>query len=159
MFSLVSTIAVSAQSVASIRSINGKVASINKGVKKYKKVKKDVMGLSTEGGEATFYHDRSVLKKITAKIYGETFNTVGNLYFEKGQPLYYEMRENRYDTQISLNKPVKVVKVTSEKYYFSDGKLVRIYVGNKIIKKSSLRYTELKDAMMETAEALKAAYS
>lgn len=153
-----SAIAASGQSAVSISAINGKVAAINKGVKKYKRVKKDVADLSTEGAEATFYHDRRILKKIAAKIYGETYNATANLYYDKGEPLYYEFRENRYDTQIGLDKPVNVVKVTNEKYYFTAGKLLRVTIGNKIIKSSSSQYAELRDRMTEIAAKLKAAY-
>ena len=158
IFLLTSAFAASAQSAAPINAINGKVAAINKGVKKFKRVKKDVTDISTEGAEATFYHDRRVLKKIAAKIYGETYNAVASLYYDNGDPLYYEFRENRYDTQIGLDKPVKVVKVTIEKYYFTAGKLVRIAVGNKIIKKSDPKYTELNDSMTELAKGIRAAY-
>ncbi len=158
IFLLTSAFAVSAQSASSISAINSKVATINKGVKRYKRVKKDVADISTEGAEATFYHDRRVLKKIAAKIYGETYNAVASLYYDNGDPLCYEFRENRYDTQIGLDKPVKVVKVTNEKYYFTGGKLVRITVGNKIVKKSDPKYAEMRDRMTELEKGLKEAY-
>lgn len=159
IFLLTSAFAVSAQSAASISAINTKVATINKGVKKYKRVKQEVMDLSLEGGEATFYHDRRVLNKIAAKLYGETYNSVVNLYYDNGDPLFFEFRENRYDTQIGLEKPVKVVKVKIEKYYFTAGKLVRISLGNKIVKKSDPRYAIMRDSMTDLAKDLKAAYS
>ena len=158
IFLLTSAFVASAQSAASISAINSKVAAINKGQKKYKRVKKDVTDISTEGAEATFYHDRRILKKIAAKIYGETYNATANLYYDRGDPLYYEFRENRYDTQIGLDKPVKVVKVTNEKYYFTGRKLVRITVGNKILKKSDPKYAEMRDRMTELTKGLKAAY-
>ncbi len=150
------TIAASGQSVASIP---GKVAAINKNVKKYKKVKKDVADISTEGAEATYYHDQADLKKIYARIYGETFNAVTSLYFENDKPLYIEFRNNRYNTQIGLSKPVKVVKVEIKKYFFADGELVKLMVGTKVIARSSDRYTELRDEIIKIADDLKAAFA
>ncbi len=63
-----------AQTQKEVIKIRAQVAAINKGASKYTKTIKDVEDISLEGTEATYYHSAGNLKKITTKMFGETYN-------------------------------------------------------------------------------------
>ena len=150
-----SVVSVSGQDDKSITEVRGKVAAINKNAARYTRTKRDVFDLSTEGAEATYFRKGKDLKKITAKIYGETFNATVELYFENGGPIFYYLKLRRYDTQIGLAKPVKVVRTEEERYYFAGSEMIRVMVGKEVIKKTDERYGELRDDMLKLAEGLR----
>lgn len=151
-------LSVSAQEDKQITAIRGKVAAINKSAARYTRTKRDVFGISTEGAEATYFQKGKELKKITAKIYGETFNASAELYFENGNPLFYYLKINRYDTQIGLKKPVKVVRVEEERYYFAGTAMIRVMLGTKIIRETDEKYAEMRDGILQIAKELLEAY-
>ena len=126
--------AVNAQNDKAVTGIRAKVAKIDASGKKLIKTKKDVPGISTEGAEATFYRTGNELKKIAVKIYGETFNGSSEFYFDNGKLIFEYDRVNRYDTQIGLSKPVKVIRVEQMRGYFDDGRLFRLLFGKKVVK-------------------------
>jgi hypothetical protein len=126
-----SGLAVHAQTDKRVADIRGKVAEINKGAGKFTKTKKDVTGISTEGAEATLFHKGKELKKVVAKIYGETFNAISEFYFDGGDLIFAYDKINHYDTQIGLEKPVKVVRVEEIRSYFDGGKMFKLLNGAK----------------------------
>ena len=151
-------VAISAQVDKRIADVQRKVAAINKNAARYTKTKRDVLGASTEGGEASYFHKGKELKKITAKIYGETYNAVAELYFETGQPVFYYFKLNRYDTQIGLSKPVKIVKVEEERYYFAGAEMIKVMFGKKVIKETDEKYAEMRDGILKLSDDLRMAY-
>ena len=90
--------------------IRAEVAAINKGAAKYTKTTKDVEDISLEGTEATYFSSAGNLRKITAKMYGETYNATGEFYYRDGELIFAFLKHNQYDTQIGLDKPPKVVR-------------------------------------------------
>jgi hypothetical protein len=64
---------------------------------------------------------------------------------------------NKYDTQIGMTPPPKVVRVEEERYYFSDGELIRLLAGKTEIKPGDEKYNEMKDGIMELEKGLKEA--
>jgi len=148
-------IAVQAQSDKRVTDIRAKVAKIDSSSAKLTKTKKDVPGISTEGAEATFYRAGKELKKIAVKIYGETFNGTSEFYFDDGKMIFEYDRVNRYDTQIGLSKPVKVVRVEQMRGYFEDGKMFRLLFGKKVIKAATDEFTEYEK---ESAEMFKGVF-
>jgi len=147
-----------AQSRAEIRSIAKQVNTINRNLKRYTKKKKDVDDVSTEGAAATYYVSGRGLMKISARIYGETFNAVGSFYYQGEEMIFAYFKLNRYDTQIGLEKPVKVVKVEEKRLYFSGEKLIKLLIGKKQIKSGDERFDDSKNEIVELANKLKAAY-
>lgn len=147
-----------AQGAKEIASIAKQVNTIDKNLKKYTKKKKDVDDISLEGAEATYYVSGRGLMKISAKMYGETYNAVGLFYFQGEEMIFAYLKLNKYDTQIGLEKPVKVVKVEEKRLYFSGGELIKLLIGKKQIKSSDEKFTESKDEIVDLAQKLKAAY-
>lgn len=145
----------SAQAENDVVKIRAEVAAINKGAAKYKKTTKSVEGISLEGTEATYHRSAGNLRKITAKMYGETYNATGEFYYRDGRLIFAFLKHNQYDTQIGLDKPPKVVRVEEQRFYFADGDLIRLLVGKKEIKSGDERYTELKDEIIGISDKLK----
>lgn len=146
-----------AQTEKEIVKIRAEVAAINKGAAKYKKKTKVVEDISLEGAEATFFSAGENLKKITSKMYGETYNATGEFYYRDGHLIFAFLKHNKYDTQIGLDKPPKVVSVEEQRFYFADGDLIRLLVGKKELK-SGERYDELKDGIVDISSKLKDSY-
>lgn len=136
--------------------IRVEVAAIEKGASKYKKTTKDVEGISLEGTEATYFYSGNDLKKITAQMYGETYNATAELYYQNGELLFAFVKHNRYDTQIGVNPPPKVARTEEQRFYFgSDGELIRLLVGKKELKSGDERYVELNDEILSISGKLK----
>ena len=111
----------SAQTNDPIQAIRREYASINKGARRYRKVKKELSGFSLEGGELVAYFKGPALVKIVATHYGEEGNTVEEYYYSNGNLIFVFERVSRYDRPMSG----KVTATAENRFYFSDGKLIR----------------------------------
>jgi len=149
-----SALAANAQIDKRVTDIRAKVAEINGSAAKFTKTKKDVFGISTEGAEATLFHSGKELKKIAAKIYGETFNGTSEFYFSGGELIFVYDRINRYDTQIGLKRPVKVVRVEQYRSYFDKGKMFRHLIGSKVSAPGTDEFAEQEKAGPDTVKAI-----
>lgn len=147
--------AANAQTEKEIAKIRAEVAAINKGAAKYKKTTKNVEDISLEGTEATFSSAGGNLKKITSKMYGETYNATGEFYYRNGQLIFAFLKHNQYDTQIGLGKTPKVVRAEQRRFYFAEGELIRLLVGKEELKSADERYAELRDSVADIAAKLK----
>lgn len=144
-----------AQVEKSVTEIRKRVATINKSLPAYARGTKNIEGISTEGAEATLYNSGKGLKKIVAEIYGETFKAAGDFYYQDEKLIFAYFRLNRYDTQIGLSKPVKVVKVEEKRLYFADGEMIKLLVGKYLVKPGSKQWEESKDDILRLSEQLK----
>ena len=144
-----------AQSEKEIVKIRAEVTEINKGAAKYTKTTKDVEDIALEGAEATFYRSAGNLRKITAKMYGETYNATGEFYYRDGQLIFAFLKHNRYDTQIGLDKPPKVASTEEQRFYFAGGDLIRLLIGKTELKSGDERYSDLKDEIISVSGKLK----
>jgi hypothetical protein len=149
-----SALAVGAQTDKRVTRVRAKVAEIDRSAAKYTKTKKDVLGISTEGAEVTLYHSGKELKKIAAKIYGETFRGTSEFYFSGGELIFQYDRVNRYDTQIGLKRPVKIVRVEQYRSYFDEGKLFKLLIGNKTIAPGSDDFIGHEKDSLETVKTI-----
>ena len=147
-----------AQVEKQVAGIRAEVAAINKAAKGYKKKSKDVDGLSLEGAAATYFTSGKGLKKITAKLYGETYNASAEIYYQGEEVIFIYWKMNKYDTQIGMTPPPKVIRVEEERYYFAGGELIRLLKGKKEIKPADEEYTEMKAGILELEKGLKEAY-
>jgi hypothetical protein len=147
-----------AQDQKEILSIRNEVNTINKNLKKYTKKTKDVDDISLEGTEATYYSSGRGLLKISAKMFGESYNAIGEFYYQGEELIFAYLRFNRYDTQIGLKKAPKVVKVEEKRLYFAGGDLIKLLIGKKQIKSTNKIFNESKDEIVEISGKLKAAF-
>lgn len=156
---LISGLCAFAQTVETqITAIRAEVAAINGRNAKYTKKTLNVEDISLEGTEATYYVSGKGLKKIVARMYGETFNATGEYYYSGEELIFAFVRFNRYDTQIGATPAPKVVRTEERRFYFSNGNLIRLLVGKKELKPGAENYEELKTEALAIAEKLKQAY-
>ncbi|MGB2752999.1 MAG: hypothetical protein WBC19_13155 [Pyrinomonadaceae bacterium] len=156
VLTFIGSVSAQAQTDKDITEIRSQVAAINKGVAKYKKVTKDVDDVSLEGAEATYYRSGEDLKKITTRMYGETYKATGEFYYRDGELIFGFIKHSQYDTQIGLSKPVKVIRVEERRYYFAGGVLIKLMVGKKTLKSDSEKYSQLKDEIIDISGKLTA---
>jgi hypothetical protein len=156
VLAILSLVTANAQTKQTVSDIRADVTKINSFAARgrYTKTKKDVPGISTEGAEAMLFHSGKDLKKVVAKIYGETFKGVSEFYFKGGELIFEYDRINRYDTQIGLSRPVKVVRVEHYRSYFDNGKMIRLLIGNKTIKPGSDEFVENEKRSAETVKSI-----
>jgi hypothetical protein len=119
------SVAQSADSI--ISNIRIKYQDIRNNLKSYDTVSTDLEEGSTEGGEATGYYNGKDIKLIEITYYGEMGKTKLEYYFDNGRLFF--VFENRY----KYNRPIydtiafdpKKTRVTKDRYYFHNEKLVR----------------------------------
>ena len=140
-----------------VSAIRAEVTAINKNAKSYTKKTKDVADVSLEGTEATFFTSGRGLHKITAKMYGETFQATGEYYFQGEELIFAYEKMSRYNGQIGMSKPVKVVKTEEKRMYFSDGKMIKILVGKINVKSGSKQWEESEKDTLDLIQTFKKA--
>jgi hypothetical protein len=152
---LLFSIAANAQTEKQIAAIRADVNAINKNAPKYTKRKRNVDGVSLEGTEATYFISGKGVKKIVAKIYGETFRSTAELFYAGEELIFAYERLEKYDTQIGMTPPPRVVKIEEIRLYRSGGKTVRILSGKVQLKPDDIKFTEAEYQIMELADQLK----
>ena len=154
---LLATLAIG-QTPKQIDSIRAEVNLINKSAAKYQKKTKNVDDISLEGTEATYFTSGRGLKKITARMFGETYRATAELFFS-GEELIFAFRKvERYDTHIAMKPPPKIVKVTETRVYFAGEKAIRVMEGKSILSYSAKEFAEAETEMKELAGKLKDGY-
>ena len=104
-----------------LRTIRARYLTVNRNQAKYTKIKKDLSGFSTEGGELIAYLDGGSIVKIVANFYGETGKALEEYYYEDGQLIFVFRKDFRY------SKPLygRVVSSQAQRFYFDRGKMIR----------------------------------
>lgn len=110
-----------AQTVDPIQSIRQQYTAINKRVARYKKVKKELSGFSTEGGELTAYFDGPAVMKIAATYYGESGRAGEEYYYQDGKLIFVYRKDFTYDKPLSG----RVVKTEENRFYFQNDRLIK----------------------------------
>lgn len=152
-----SIVGITAQVNVSVQKIRKEVTLINKNAEKYNKVSRDIP-LSLEGGKATYFVSGRGLKKITAKVYGETFRSTFELFYSGEELIFAFRRAEVYDTHVAAKPPPKIASIVETRSYFENGKAIRVIQGGKIIPKSDIRFEEEEYAITEFVFELKALY-
>jgi hypothetical protein len=110
----------SLQEKESISSIRERYAAVNKNLARYKVVKKELSGFSTEGGELTAYFDGPQVVKIAVTNNGETNSFFEEFYYSDDKLIFVYRKQEIYDEPMS-----RVVKTKESRFYFADGELIR----------------------------------
>lgn len=147
----------SAQSLREITAIRLEVNLINKNARKYQKKTRNVDDVSLEGAEATYFLSGRGLKKITAKMYGETYRATAELYYSGEEMIFAYQRLEQYNTHIAMKPPPKVVKVIETRVYYSGGKAIRVIEEGKTLATSDSAFTGAVEGMDDLSQKLKAA--
>jgi len=103
------------------QSIRQQYAAINKRAPRYKKVKKELSGFSTEGGALVAYFDGPAVVKIAVTYYGEGGRANEEYYYQNGKLIFVYRKESTYDKPLSA----RVVKTKENRFYFQNNRLIR----------------------------------
>ena len=143
-----------------ITAIRAEVAATNKAAAKYSKKTKNVDNISLEGAQATYYVSGKGLKKIVAKMYGESYNATGEFYYQGEDLIFAFVKFNKYEMPIgSGGKSPKIVSTEEQRLYFAGGDLIRLLLGKKELKPGDERYAELKDEITGISKKLQEEYN
>lgn len=127
----------SAQENDSLSFIRQRYAAINKNLAKYRVVKKELSGFSTEGGELTAYFDGAAIVKIAATFNGETNSFFEEFYYSNEKLIFVYRKQEIYDEPMT-----KVVKTKENRFYFSNDQLIRwINENGRQVAASNSKYT------------------
>ena len=137
-----------------VAAIRADVTRTNERLSTYTKRSKMVDGISLEGTSANHYALGDDLKKIAARMYGETYRASVELYYKDNVLIFAYYRFNRYDTQIGLPKPPKIVRSEEQRLYFSNGKLAKLLIGKIEIRADDERWREAETEIADLARRL-----
>jgi hypothetical protein len=145
------------QTEASILSIRRRYAAINRSVRKYKKVKKELSGFPLEGGELTAYFNGPRIMKITASYFGESGKATEEYYYWNEKLIFVLRRDYTYDQPMSG----KIVSAQANRFYFDNVRLIRWIDQNRKSKPpGDGEYQAKQQELLETSnQFLKAARS
>ena len=87
--------------------------------------------LSAEGAEITVYGNPKAPRKITARVFGCSFQTHERLYFQDGLPLFFFSVEEFYDGPLS--PPVRVAHRVETRLYFEHGHVMQQRIGRRVV--------------------------
>lgn len=152
------SVAFAQKSEKQIAAIRTEVKRINKNASSYNRKTESIEGISLEGTEATYYSSGKSLKKISAKIYGETYRATAELFYRDEQLIFAFQRVEKYDTQIAVDPPPKVVKIEEIRSYFANGKMIGFLQGKKVIKPGNAAFKKEEKDTVEFSDKLKAVF-
>jgi len=142
---------VNAQVENEIAAIRADVNLINKNAPKYDKKTKTFDDLSLEGSEVTYFISGRGLKKIVAKIYGESYRSTVELFYSGEELIFAFQRIERY----SMGIGTEVGRVEETRLYRSGGKTIRILSGKGRLKPGDIKFTEAEYQLYELSDDLK----
>ena len=121
LFGVLASHEAKAQGPDPIPAIRQQYAAINRNAARYKKVKKELLNFSAEGGELVAYLSGPSIVKISATFYGEMGRATDEFYYANDKLIFIFRRHSHYRTPLTG----KVVRITENRYYFKDDKLLR----------------------------------
>ncbi len=107
--------------------IRQQVVAINSAVSKMSRTTIDVDNVSLEGTSATYYRTGKAIRKISATVFGETYQDKIDLYYLNGRLIFVLDKHSTYEA--GLGSPVD--QVTDYRLYFLNGKPALVLDGTK----------------------------
>lgn len=136
-----------------ISDIREKFGAVNYNINSYRKVKKDLIDESTEGGELEAYFKKEELKKIVVSYYGEMGKLIKEYYFWDNDLFFVFTQEYSYDMPMYMDGS-KVDKIDENRYYIHNDKLIRWLDPNKekVVKS---KFIQKETEVLQNAKTLK----
>ena len=139
------------QATDPIDTIRQHYTDINKNARLYRRVKKNLSGFSTEGGQLVAYFHGPSIMKMVATFLGESGKATEEYYYWNGRLIFVFRTEDRYDKPLSG----KVVEKKESRFYFTDDKLLRwIDESGKQVPSESNLYTEKQNEYLKGSKDL-----
>lgn len=104
-----------------IARIRTEFAQIEREAPGYRQTTQDVFEFSPEGGVLTGFYRGSELRKLHARLFGETWQGTEEYYFAGGQLIFIHVVHGVYDEPMSG----RVRRTIEHRFYFDGGRLIR----------------------------------
>jgi hypothetical protein len=147
------------QDTAKINVIKKQFAYINGHISSYKKVHRNNMGQSTEGGAAMAYFDGSDLKKIVSTMYGETGKGIREYYFDNKKLIFCYDVIYRYNRPINVDGGGKIAHTYETRYYFDGDKILKYLKGQQKDPNAEPQDKDVKETLEEVERLVKLIHS
>lgn len=109
-------------SPAAIARIRAEYAATEREAPGYRQTAHDVWNFSLEGGELRGFYRGRELRKLSARLLGETWRGSEEYYFANGQLIFIHVVHERYNGMFGAGG----IQATIEhRYYFHGGRLIR----------------------------------
>ena len=123
-----------------INSIRTEVDAITQNLSTYRKTAKRLEGISKDA-KGVYFTSESGLKKIDAKIYGNTGRSDNEYYYRGDRLIFGINRWTKYDRSI-IAGPVKPIQVVETIAYFDAGECFALFVDGKAVQTDTKEWTE-----------------
>lgn len=101
------------------------------------------MPLKTEQGKLNIgYYEGTILKMITANIYGDSGKVEADEYLDGGSVVLVYAKVSEYENLISVNPRTKVKAMTENWYYFKNENLIKWVSGGKVVPAGSTTFRQ-----------------
>lgn len=108
-------------SPSAIARIRREFAVIEREAPRYRRTSRDIYGFSLEGGVLEGFYRGTELRKLRARLFGESWRGTEEYYFSGGRLVFVYVVHERYDEPMSGRVQAKI----EHRYYFADGRLIR----------------------------------
>ncbi|HEU0299264.1 MAG TPA: hypothetical protein VFR37_07420 [Longimicrobium sp.] len=108
-------------SPAAIARIRAEFAATEREAPRYRRTTHDLWNFSLEGGELTGYYRGGELRKLGARLFGETWRGTEAYYFAGGRLIFIHVVHERYAEPMSGRVRARI----EHRFYFDAGRLIR----------------------------------
>jgi len=119
-----------------IQDIRNHYAEVRRRLSSMREVKRDLTGLSTEGGTLQAFFDGQALTMAQATFYGETGRTDREFYYDERGRLFFILEvESRYELPLGATAGKEEYR-----YYFYEERLIRLLAGDRPVSQDDTAY-------------------
>jgi hypothetical protein len=119
-----------------IQEIRSRYADLRRRRSSFREIKRDLTGLSTEGGMLQAFMDGEALTILEATFYGETGRAHREFYYDaSGRPFFVVEVETGYEAPFGATGGRQEYR-----YYFYDGRLIRLLAGDRQVSPDEAAY-------------------
>ncbi|HYR08312.1 MAG TPA: hypothetical protein VEQ60_11105 [Longimicrobium sp.] len=115
------TVSATSGDPAVIARIRTEFAAIEREAPAYRQTRHEVWNFSLEGGELTGFYRGRELRKLYARLFGETWQGTEEYYFSGDDLIFIHTVQERYDEPFSG----RVRWTIEHRFYFDGGRLIR----------------------------------
>lgn len=148
-----------AQTDRQVAAIRSQVEAIDRAGDTFTKTVKNIDEISSAGTEATYYVSGDGLKKITAKIRGESYGATADLYYSGGQLIYAYQKLQRYEAGTEKRPSPKTAKTEESRLYFAEGKMIRYTIKKNHVGRTAAAFAEKENEVADLSDKLTAAFT
>jgi hypothetical protein len=105
-----------------IAEIRARFAEIEREAPRLRRTRHDLQNFSLEGGELEGFYRGGELRKLKARLYGETWQGTEEYYFSSGRLIFVHLVQNRYEEPMSGIGKRRI----EHRFYFDGGRLIRL---------------------------------